>query len=170
MCTINWALENLNDFTQTSQLFLGLALEERQFSWWVEELVGCHGNCSSGLRVTPRNSCRGVGVQGSGSCAHHSLHSKEHFHKELGFSHLFPVGKHSNLDCRDWFCQKHRGGPNGTGTKHLKKLPSSSLIHGQNVKISKMGIRGPFSWWVFKKAGTDAHSLSIRSEKDPEWK
>ena len=30
--TINWALENLNDFTQTASLFLGLVLEERQFS------------------------------------------------------------------------------------------------------------------------------------------
>ena len=35
--TINRALENLNDFTQPVLLFLGLALEERQFPWWVEE-------------------------------------------------------------------------------------------------------------------------------------
>lgn len=48
----------------------------------------------------------------------------------------------------------------------MRKLPSSSLTHGQNVKISKMGIRGPSSWPVFKKAGTDAHSLSIRSERE----
>lgn len=163
--TINWALENLNDFTQPALLFLGLVLEERQFPGglknqrlsWQQQL----------WMKSNAHSCQGVGMQGSGSCP--SLaYSKEHFHKELRFSHLFP-GKHSNLDCRDWFCQKHRHVWHRNKT--LEKAAiflSRTQTECEDLKI----IRGPLSWKAFKKAGTDAHSPSLfdQREKDPEWK
>lgn len=43
--------------------------------------------------------------------------------------------------CRDCFCQKHKSGPSGTGTKHWKRLLSSSLTR-QNMKISKTALEG----------------------------
>ena len=102
-------------------------------------------------------------MESSGSCTYYCLHSKGHFDKELVFSHLFTAGKHSNLDCRGRFCQKHESGPNGTGTKHLRKLPSSSLTQTE-CEDFKDGIRGPFSWRGVKRGKAKANSFPMLLE------
>lgn len=61
----------------------------------------CHGNSSSALGTTPKNSSQELDMQDSGSCTHYCLQSRQRFYKELVFSYLFAVGKHSDLDCRN---------------------------------------------------------------------
>lgn len=89
-------------------------------------------------------------MQGSGSCTHHGLQSREHFHKELVFSHLFTVGKHSNLDLQRLLLPKTQEWAKWHRNKTLEKA-AIFLSHKIEYEDFKDGVRGPFSWQVFKR-------------------
>lgn len=111
---------------------------------WRSSKQHCHGNSSSGLGITTRNSCQGAGRAGFWGVPI-TASTQGTLSQRASIFSFIPSREHRHLDCRNWLCQKHKSGPNGTETEHLKKLPSSSLTHTEGDDF-KGGIWGPFSW------------------------
>lgn len=152
-------------------LFGRLFHEERQCSWWAEDPASGIVMVTTVLRDHGWESRPGTWTRRGLEAAASRPHSRERFHKELVASQSFTAGKYSNLDCRNWFCQKCENGPNDTGNETLEKADRLSFSHRQSVTISKKGHSRAIllANAQKRKKGKQAHA-SVLLDRDPELK